>query len=186
MGRPKGSKNKTRRPRAGNNKNKDLSQAALISSNKASTPERVNIVKAVGQTILDLRAFRTILDRTRTRGITPIFYEPLYCLVNNGMRRLGSILTVGPKKVDVWIMRLDGGPHGLNDLIIGATEQACWEQLKLQVVDDWELVMVHEPMPKDPDEAVNEFLEHSGISVECEQNPLPFLTSLPEPKKVDP
>lgn len=185
MGRPKGSKNKTRTVRPSKTATPKAKTKAKPNPTNGTKAPVVSGIMTIGQTLCDLRAMREVLCRTRRRGLSPVYYEPLFNIININMKKLAGLLSTKPKKVEVWVMRLEGAPFHMDDLILGASEEACWNQLEGWVDDNWDECMHGEVKPTDPTEMVNEFFDHSGVSMECTPRPLPFLTSLPEPKKVD-
>lgn len=159
---------------------------SVVNSN---TIHSANVIKTVGQTICDLRALRTTLDRTRKKGLAPIYYTALYSIVDLNLKGLFQLLSVHGKAIDVWVIQLqrfNKSALKTPDLIfIGATELAAWKQLQEWINENWDECMHQACKPGDPTEMVNEFLDHSGFIINCESRPLPFLTSLPEPKKID-
>lgn len=169
------------------NKNKKTVDTLIHSNERASkVVSPVGVVKVVGQAICDLRAIKATLHRTRKRGITPIFYPALHSTIDSNLKRLTELLSVYGKRIDVWVLQLNKTlPETQKLFFIGASEQAAWRQFQEWVSNNWDQCMFQAAKPDDPDERVNEFLEHAGMTPVCEQLPLPFVTSLPEPKKVD-
>jgi hypothetical protein len=158
-----------------------------VSPVDSPSKDSVSVVKIAGQTICELRALRATLERTKHKGIGPIYYPAIHSIVDSSLKNMHKLLSVHGSSIEVWILRLKLPILCSVDepFFIGATELATWKQLQEWIDEHWDERMHQTPKPGDPTEMVNEFLEHSGSTMECVSRPLPFVTSLPEPKKVD-